>query len=116
MKSNKDIAVSPFICYHPSTELPVQELFRTLVGPVDYRGVVTWPPFDLARQTLSVEAFRDVMTQLPHGSSVSPREADMMFAVADRDGNGHISYREFRRMCVVPKLEPIPDKPPTSLD
>lgn len=46
------------------------------------------------------------MTNLPE--SVKEEDARDMFAVADRDGNGRISYKEFRRMCVVPNLEPVP--------
>ena len=49
------------------------------------------------------------MTNLPE--VVDEAEAEEMFSVADRDGNGRITYKEFRRMCVVPKQEPIPDEP-----
>lgn len=49
--------------------------------------------------------------QLPE--PVTEEEAEEMFAVADRDTNGRISFGEFRRMCLVSRCEVVPDLPPS---
>lgn len=45
---------------------------------------------------------------------VDDEEVKSMFAHADKDGNGFISYKEFTLMCKVPDQEVIPIVPPTS--
>ena len=50
--------------------------------------------------------FKNIMTNLPE--FVDEAEVKTMFAHADKDKNGFISYREFTLMCKVPEHEPIP--------
>ena len=45
---------------------------------------------------------------------VDDEEVKNMFAHADKDGNGYISYREFILMCKVPEQEIIPLVPQTA--
>ena len=45
---------------------------------------------------------------------VDEDEVKSMFAHADKDSNGFISYREFTLMCKVPDHEAIPTTMPTS--
>ena len=45
---------------------------------------------------------------------VDDEEVKSMFAHADKDGNGFISYKEFTLMCKVPDQEVIPTVPPTT--
>ena len=45
---------------------------------------------------------------------VDDEEVKSMFAHADKDGNGYISYKEFTLMCKVPDQEVIPTVPPTT--
>ena len=42
---------------------------------------------------------------------VDDEEVKSMFAHADKDGNGFISYKEFTLMCKVPDQEAIPAVP-----
>ena len=39
---------------------------------------------------------------------VDDEEVKSMFAHADKDGNGYISYKEFTLMCKVPDQEAVP--------
>ncbi|XP_040580024.1 neo-calmodulin [Lepeophtheirus salmonis] len=90
-----------------------QELFRTLVGPkhntADNRPA---PLYRIDREFLSLEQFRNIMMNLPE--YVSEEEIDLMFGAADKDNNGRITYREFKRMCGDPKPEPIPNTVPNT--
>ena len=43
---------------------------------------------------------------------VDDEEVKSMFAHADKDGNGFISYKEFTLMCKVPDQEAIPSAMP----
>ena len=45
---------------------------------------------------------------------VDDEEVKNMFAHADKDGNGYISYKEFTLMCKVPDQEVIPTEMPTN--
>ena len=45
---------------------------------------------------------------------VDEDEVKSMFAHADKDSNGFISYREFTLMCKVPEQEAIPLAPASS--
>ena len=65
--------------------------------------------YNVNKEVFTKEQFRMIMLSLPE--YVEESEIDSMFRAADKDSNGYISYREFKRMCVVPKPEPIPEKP-----
>ena len=56
--------------------------------------------------------FRTIMMSLPE--YIDDEEVKNMFAHADKDGNGYISYKEFGMMCKVPDQEVIPTEPPTT--
>ena len=86
-----------------------QELFRTLIGPKAYPDGVAAQLYNVNKEFLSMDAFKTIMTALPE--YVDEAEVEDMFATADKDSNGRITYREFKRMCQVPKPEPIPDSP-----
>ena len=86
-----------------------QELFRTLVGPKQFPPGSQATIYNVNKEFLTLEQFKKIMTSLPE--AVDEAEAEDMFSVADKDGNGRINYNEFRRMCVVPKAEPIPEFP-----
>ena len=70
-----------------------QELYRTFVGP-------KWTPtepanlYNVHKEFLTFEQFKMVMTNLP--DYVSESQAEEIFRIADRDGNGYISYTEFK--------------------
>jgi len=85
-----------------------QELYRTFVGP---KWTQNEPAelYNVHKEFLTFDQFKMVMTNLP--DYVSESQAEEIFRIADKDGNGYISYTEFKRMCVVPKAESIPDKP-----
>ena len=71
----------------------LQELYRTFVGP-------KWTPtepanlYNVHKEFLTFEQFKMVMTNLP--DYVSESQAEEIFRIADRDGNGYISYTEFK--------------------
>ena len=44
---------------------------------------------------------------------VDEDEVKSMFAHADKDNNGYISYKEFTLMCKVPDQQPVPTTMPT---
>lgn len=88
-----------------------RELFRTMVGPKKYDGVPA-PIYNYSREFLTFEQFRTIMMSLPE--YVDDEEVKSMFAHADKDGNGYISYKEFTLMCKVPDQEVIPTVPPTT--
>ena len=56
--------------------------------------------------------FRTIMMSLPE--YIDDEEVKNMFAHADKDGNGYISYKEFAMMCKVLDQEVIPIKPSTT--
>lgn len=87
-----------------------QELFRTLVGPKEYPSGTQAPIYDVNKELLSFTQFKAIMTNLPE--MVNDNDVARMFMVADKDSSGKISYQEFRRMCVVPRVESIPDEMP----
>ncbi len=75
--------------------LVTQELFRTLVGPnPPPPGNAPALPYNVTRQRLSLEQFDMVMQSLPlqDASLPSSQEIREMFAEADRDSNGRITY------------------------
>jgi len=88
-----------------------RELFRTMVGPKKYDGVPA-PIYNYSREFLTFEQFRTIMMSLPE--YVDDEEVKSMFAHADKDGNGYISYKEFTLMCKVPDQEVIPTSMPTT--
>jgi len=88
-----------------------RELFRTMVGPKKYDGVQA-PIYNYGGEFLTFEQFRTIMMSLPE--YVDDEEVKNMFAHADKDGNGYISYKEFTLMCKVPDQEVIPTEMPTN--
>ena len=76
-----------------------QELFRTLIGPKSYPDGPA-PLYNVNKEFLSMDTFKKIMTALPE--YVDETEVEDMFAAADKDCNGRITYREFKRMCEVP--------------
>ena len=92
-----------------------QELFRTLVGSRPYPEGTIAPLYNINKEQLTFDQFKYVMTNLP--DYVSEEDVKTMYGVADKDNNGHISYKEFCLMCNVPRCEPVPSampKTPTS--
>jgi len=87
-----------------------QELFRTFIGTKDYPEGIVAPLYNIKKEHLTFEQFKNVMTQLPE--YVSEEDCKKMFSHADKDNNGHINYQEFTMMCNVPRCEPVPSKPP----
>jgi len=86
-----------------------RELFRVLVGPKKYPDGVPAQLYNINKEVLTFEQFKNIMTNLPE--FVDEAEVKTMFAHADKDKNGFISYREFTLMCKVPEHEPIPLAP-----
>lgn len=86
-----------------------RELFRTMIGPKKYDDCVA-PIYNYSREVLTFEQFRTIMMSLPE--YVDDEEVKSMFAHADKDGNGFISYKEFTLMCKVPDQEAIPTAMP----
>ena len=87
-----------------------QELYRTFVGP-------KWTPtepanlYNVHKEFLTFEQFKMVMTNLP--DYVSESQAEEIFRIADRDGNGYISYTEFKasRSYIMIAIVPLRPKP-----
>lgn len=84
-----------------------RELSRTMIGPKKYDTPA--PIYNYSREVLTFEQFRTIMMSLPE--YVDDGEVKSMFAHADKDGNGFISYKEFTLMCKVPDQEAIPAVP-----
>ena len=66
--------------------------------------------YDVNKETLTYMQFKSIMLSLPE--FVNEDDVASMFEAADSDCSGRISYAEFRRMCIVPRGETIPDEPP----
>ena len=87
-----------------------QELYRTFVGP-------KWTPtepanlYNVHKEFLTFEQFKMVMTNLP--DYVSESQAEEIFRIADRDGNGYISYTEFKasQSYIMIAIVPLRPKP-----
>ena len=71
----------------------LQELYRTFVGP---KWTQNEPAelYNVHKEFLTFDQFKMVMTNLP--DYVSESQAEEIFRIADKDGNGYISYTEFK--------------------
>ena len=76
-----------------------QELYRTFVGP---KWNISEPAnlYDVHKEFLTFEQFKMVMMNLP--DYVSEQQAGEIFRIADRDGNGKISFTEFKASEAAP--------------
>lgn len=71
------------------------------MGPKYYQLGQKASLYNVNAEVLTKEQFKLIMLNLPE--YVDEADIDGMFGAADKDNNGYISYREFKKMCEVPK-------------